>query len=91
VQKRLLQLYNRFDTHERLMANEVLSEWALSVDEATRFDALGLIKDLKIVAAVPSLRKLVERLGKELSPGAPFELEKVERIIAEITPVGRAD
>jgi hypothetical protein len=85
VRKRMLQLYGRFDTHERLMANQVLSEWVLSKDENVRFDSLGLIKDLKIVMAVPSLRKLAERLSKEQSPGTPFELEKVERIITEIT------
>jgi hypothetical protein len=85
VRKRMLQLYSRFDTHERVMANQVLSEWVLSKDENVRFDALGLVKDLKIVTAVPSLRKLAERLSGEQSPGAPFELEKVERIITEIT------
>lgn len=86
VRKRLLELYRRFNTHERFMANQVLSEWALSEDEAIRFDALGLIKDLKIATAVPSLLQLAERLRREQSPGAPFELEKVERIITEITP-----
>jgi hypothetical protein len=85
VRKRMLQLYSRFDTHERLMANQVVSEWVLSRDENLRFDAQGLIKDLKIIAAVPSLRKLAERLSGEQSPGAPFELEKVERIITEMT------
>jgi len=86
VRRRLLQLYGRFDAHERLMANQLLSEWALSEDEAIRFDALGLIKDLKISTAMPSLRQLAERLRREQSPGAPFELEKVERIMAEIMP-----
>jgi hypothetical protein len=91
VRKRLLQMYRRFDPDERLMASQVLSEWVLSEDEAVRFDALGLIRDLKIVAALPSLRKLAERLGSEQSPGAPFELEKVEHIIAEISPARGAD
>jgi hypothetical protein len=91
VRDRMLQLYSRFDAHERLMANEVFNEWALSEDEAVRFDALGLIRDLKIVTATPSLRELAERLGREQSPGAPFELEKVERIIAEIIQTGGVD
>jgi hypothetical protein len=91
VRKRLLQMYSRFDPDERLMASQVLSEWVLSEDEAVRFDALGMIRDLKIVAALPSLRKLAERLGSEQSLGAPFELEKVERIIAEISPARGAD
>jgi hypothetical protein len=91
VRKRLLQLYSRLDAHERLMADQVFGEWALSEDEAVRFDALGLIKDLKIVRATPSLRKLAERLGKEQSRGAPFELEKVRRIMVEIMLAQRAD
>jgi hypothetical protein len=91
VRNRMLQLYSRFDAHERLMANEVLTEWALSEDEAIRFDALGLIRDLKIITAAPWLRKLAERLGKEQSPGAPFELGKVERIIAEIIQTRSVD
>jgi hypothetical protein len=85
VRKRMLRLYDRLDMRERLMADQVLSEWALSDDEATRFDALGLIRDLKIGTAAPSLRQLAQRLRKEQSPGAPFQLKKVERIIAEIT------
>jgi len=84
VRNRMLLLYGRFDAHERCMAHKVLSEWVLSEDEAVRFDALGLIKHLKVTAAMPPLRELVERLRREDSPGAPFEQEKVERIIAEI-------
>src|SRR5580658_9242874 len=85
VERRLLQLYARFDANERHMADQVFSEWALSKDEATRFIALVMIRHFKIVTAVPSLRKLAERLSEEQSPGAPFELEKVERITTEIT------
>lgn len=85
VRERLLNMYGRFDADDRIMANQVLSEWVLSEDEALRFDAVGLIKDLKIGSATPSLRKLAERLGRERSPGAPFELEKVQRIIAALS------
>jgi hypothetical protein len=42
---------------------QVLAEWALSDDEATRFDALALIEDFKLAAALPALRKLAVRLG----------------------------
>lgn len=84
VQRRLLQLYDRLDAHERLMANEVFGEWALSDDEATRFDALVLINERKIDSALPSLQQLSERLRGVRLPSALFELEKVERIIAEI-------
>ncbi len=66
------------------MADQVLCEWALSDDEVIRFDALGLISDLKMHAAVPALRRLGDRLRKVRSPSAPFELQKVQRIIGEI-------
>jgi hypothetical protein len=91
IRKRLLELYRRFDEHERLMANQVIGECVLSEDEGVRFDAVGLIKDLKIVSAVPSLQLLAERLSREQSPGAPFELEKVERIIRAITLASSPD
>ena len=86
VEKQLLQLYGRFDEHERLTAHQVFAEWALSQDEATRFDALVMIRRFKIVTALPALRQLAERLRTERSPGAPFELDKVERLIIAITP-----
>jgi hypothetical protein len=86
VEKQLLQLYGRFDEQERLMAHQVFAEWALSRDEATRFDALVMIRRFKIVTALPALRQLAERLRMERSPGAPFELDKVERLIIAITP-----
>ena len=86
VEKQLLQLYGRFDEYERLMAHQVFAEWALSQDEATRFDALVMIRRFKIVTALPALRQLAERLRGERSPGAPFELDKVERLIIAITP-----
>ena len=90
VEKQLLQLYGRFDEHERLMAHQVFAEWALSQDEATRFDALIMIGRFKIVTALPALRQLAERLRTERSPGAPFELDKVERLIVAITPASLA-
>jgi hypothetical protein len=90
VERRLLQLYSRFDTDERLMADQVFSEWVLSADEAIRFVALAVIRVLKIVTAIPSLRRLAEHLSREQSPGAPFELEKVARIIIALTPASPA-
>jgi hypothetical protein len=90
VEKLLLQLYGRFDASERLMADKVFAEWVLSQDEATRFDALVMIRHFKIVTALPALRQLAERLSGERSPGAPFERDKVERLIAAITPASPA-
>jgi hypothetical protein len=90
VERRLLQLYGRFDASERLMANQIFSEWTHSQDETTRFDALVMIRHFKIATALPALRQLAERLSGERTPGAPFELEWVERIMTEITSASPA-
>ena len=80
----LHNLYQKFDTKERTLADRVLSEWVLSEDEKLRFDALALINDFKIVCATPALRKLADRLASSRTPGAPYELNKVRRIIESI-------
>lgn len=79
--ERLRALYGKFDNTERLMANEVLVEWALSDEEGIRFDALALIDELKIETAVPALQALAARLASGDVPGAPYELKKVFRIL----------
>ncbi len=55
---RLHTLYRKLDSAERAMADQVLAEWALSDDEAVRFDALALIDEFKITNATPALKKL---------------------------------
>ncbi len=81
---RLHSLYRKLDDDERAMAEIVLSEWALSEDEGLRFDALAMIKDFRIAAALPMLRKLADRLFLSKEPGAPYELKKVNRIISAL-------
>ena len=66
------------------MANRVLAEWALSDDENVRFDALALIDDFKIASAAPALQELARRLASDGTPGAPYELKKVRRIISNL-------
>jgi hypothetical protein len=63
------------------MADQVLSEWAVSDDEGLRFDALALIDDLKVKAAGAALRALAGRLALSDAPSAPYELQKVDRIL----------
>jgi len=87
---RLHQLYRRFDVNEREMAEQVLTEWALSMDENVRFDALALIDDFKIASAVPALQTLLAHLASATSPGAPYEIKKVARIIAGMQPMVKA-
>jgi hypothetical protein len=81
---RLYGLYGGFDDRERALANEVLNEWALSEDENLRFDALALIDEFKISEAIAALKTLALRLAASEAPGAPFELQKVDRLVAEL-------
>lgn len=82
---KLRALYESFDESERALADDVISEWALSEDEGLRFDGLALIDDLGIVKAVPTLRELIDRLKSSNAPSAPYDLKKVNRIIAGLT------
>src|SRR5262245_44944502 len=84
VLDRLRSLYLKFDASERAMANRVLAEWTLSADEGMRFDALALIDEVKVRQAIPALNELAQRLGKSMTPSAPYELEKVKRIVADV-------
>lgn len=81
---RLHSLYRKFDAKEQLMADQVLAEWALSEDENVRFDALALIDDFKITTAMPALNTLAGRLASSSAPGAPYELQKVDRILRNL-------
>jgi hypothetical protein len=81
----LRDLYRKFDADERVLANQVLVEWALSDDENVRYDALVLIGDFRIVSALPTLRELAARLRLSGAPSAPYELKKVENVIQEFS------
>lgn len=83
--EKLHALYKKFDSEERALADCVIAEWALSDDEGLRFDALALIDDFEITKATPSLKKLASRLATHSSPGAPYELQKVDRIIRDLS------
>lgn len=84
---RLHGLYRKFDFEERAKADQVLAEWLLSEDEGLRFDALALTDDFKIVQTMSALRQLASRLASSTKPGAPFELQKVNRIIEDLARV----
>ena len=86
---RMHSLYTKFDKHEREMANKILAEWTLSEDEGLRFDALALIDDFRIAAAIPVLCSLAARLAKDTAPSAPYEFKKVNRIIESLGPTQR--
>ncbi|MFT4047979.1 MAG: hypothetical protein QM661_14990 [Solimonas sp.] len=83
--ERLHAMYKKFDSEERKMADQVIAEWVLSKDEKLRFDALVLIDDFKISGTVSALRDLAKRLPLSSTPGAPYELRKVNRILDGLT------
>ena len=81
----LRDLYRKFDSEERKLAEQVLREWALSEDENVRYDALVLIGDFRIMSTMPALRELATRLTRSKAPGAPSELQKVNHILGDLT------
>ena len=80
----LIRLYKRLDDSERACANAVIAEWVASDDEKLRFDALALIDQFVIRSAAMPLERLAERLGVLKTPGAPYELKKVERLLKRL-------
>lgn len=82
--ERVNGMYRGLSAADRELANEVLAEWALSDEEAKRFDAVALIREFHVVAAAPALRDLGRRLARSTDPGAPFEREKVEGLLREL-------
>jgi hypothetical protein len=80
----LLELYQRYaelSPSDRAEVDQLLAESLLSEDANVRFDALALIAEFHIASALPELRVLAKRLPRSKSPGAPYELAKVQRII----------
>lgn len=82
---RLHSLYRSLDPSERDLAGQVLAEWVRSDQEAKRFDAVALIREFEIGRAVPALRQRADELRRSDDPGAPFEREKVEGLLADLT------
>ena len=82
----LFERYAQLDATGRRAANEALFEALGESDETKRYDALAIINEFKIGDAIPHLRELAARLQIEDSPGAPFELAKVRRIMDKLRP-----
>lgn len=80
----LFALYRRLSTTERKEVDVCLIHALASGTESERFDALAIINEFRIAAALPALRELAVRLQLEDSPGAPFELAKVNRFISKL-------
>jgi hypothetical protein len=83
--ERLCALYQSFDSEERRLADQTIADWVLSDESNVRFDALALIREFHIGSAITALEKLARRLPSVRTPGAPYELEKVNSIIRMLT------
>lgn len=83
--ERLHSLYEKLCDSEKVMANRVFAEWALSESEGIRFDALAMIDDFEISEAMPTLQELTKRLESSTAPSAPYEIKKVHRLIIKLT------
>jgi len=82
--ERLHDFYGSLNSKDRLLADQILGEWVLSDDENVRFDAMSLVDDFSIVTALPALKELVHRLSASVAPSAPYELNKVSRVIGDL-------
>ena len=80
----LYAAYRTIEARDRTMVDAVIAEAVESDDATERFDALALVDEFRITVAVPYLARLAERLKTVDSPGAPFEREKVNRILQQL-------
>ncbi len=80
----LFKLYSKLDPDERKAANKDLFEAIRDGDETFRYDALAITSEFKLADAMPHLNHLAIRLQMDDSPGAPFELQWVQRIIQKL-------
>ncbi len=80
----LAVLYSSLAASERVIADDVLREWALSDNSKRRFDALALIDKFSITSALPALRTLAARFESADGPSAPYDWAKVNRLIGRL-------
>jgi hypothetical protein len=66
------------------VVDDLLADLANSPEESVRFDALALIKELHITAALPALRRLANKLEQSNDRGASYEWAKVTRMIVRL-------
>jgi hypothetical protein len=81
VHERLSVLYCRFDASERKMADQIIAEWLKGHTGGQRYDARLLVKEFKILSALPALEQLACRLAADGSPVALNELDMVRRTL----------
>lgn len=83
--EQLSVLYRQISEDDRSVADGLIASDLDSGDSGVRYDAMWLIREFRIASAVPALQRLATRLASSTEVGAPFELDKVEQLIREIT------
>ncbi len=86
VMRCLKETYSAASGDEREVLNRVLRHWLLSGSPADRWDALFLTDEFHIHENVDALRRLTQKLAGQTDPGAPYELERADRIIRNMNP-----
>lgn len=81
----LANLYRSIPAERLDDANEVIVGWALSERPEKRFDGLVLIDQFAIIAAIPHLELLAERLKDGDDVSSTFDRAKVIRIIGRLS------
>jgi hypothetical protein len=82
----LLALFDRYRNlrpGDRKAVDGLLAESLASPNENVRFDVLALVGEFNVRSTEPQLRILAARLEADMTPGAPFELAKVNRILRQ--------
>jgi hypothetical protein len=83
----LLAMFDRYRSlrpDERKAVDALLAEKLASPNENVRFDVLALVGEFNIHSTEPQLRRLAARLAADMTPGAPFELAKVNRTLKQL-------
>jgi hypothetical protein len=69
---------------DRVEIEQVLCDWAEGDDDLRQSTALAVIDRLRIVSAIPALRRLAARLEEASGPSAPYDWAKVNRILGRL-------
>jgi hypothetical protein len=80
----LARLYRGLADDQREAADEVLVEWLLSEDPRKRFDALALVDEFSVSAAIVALRALETRFRQSGEPSSPYDVAKIVRILQRL-------
>ncbi len=86
------KIYRILDSEQRLLADQVVSDWVLSKDLGKQFVALALVDHFMIRMALPQLRefetdcqrRVGQRTDKRADPAALYLSTKVTQIINRI-------